>query len=123
MLVRAVVLGSAMGYLAMPGCVGDRRKVIGSRCGRHLPQLSSSERNADKRSAHDVLNQLTKRRSFSGLVTEKIIESIDDILFQSLKEGGKQYPTATKERVVVLGSGWGSHALLRPLTRNDMTSL
>lgn len=113
-LVSAVVLGSATSYLTTHCRVGIRRKVTGSRCGRHLPQLSS-ERN---RPVQDVLNQLTKRRSFSGLVKEKIVESIDDIFFDSLKGGGEQSPPATKERVVVLGSGWGSHALLSAIDAN-----
>ena len=68
-----------------------------------------------------VLEKLGKERSFAQVVLDKAVEVVDDIIFSSSssssssdKSGGapRSSNSATKERVVVLGSGWGAQAFL-----------
>ena len=67
-----------------------------------------------------VLEKLGKERSFAQVVLDKAVEVVDDIIFSSSsssssdESGGapRSSNSATKERVVVLGSGWGAQAFL-----------
>ena len=87
----------------------------------------------------DLINTLTQKRSYFDIVTERIIQSIDDYqLYNKIKQSNDRYtkdPIAyaakkksflqnkLTEKVVILGTGWGSHAFLKTVdaSKYDIT--
>ena len=71
----------------------------------------------------ELLSSLKGRRSYVSIVVERFMQSVDDWQMTSrakeAAEGRDQAdastPAAPRERVVVLGSGWGAHSLLKSL--------
>ena len=76
-----------------------------------------------------VLEKLGKERTFAQVVLDKAVEVVDDIIFSSSDsdDGPALSPSASasalKEKVVVLGSGWGAQAFLSGVdaTKFDVT--
>jgi len=77
-----------------------------------LSDLSAKELKSFGVVPDSLREKLTQEVSFIGQLANKVIETIDDAYFGSLEE-----PTyeGKKEKVVVLGSGWGSHAFVSSL--------
>jgi hypothetical protein len=77
-------------------------------------------------------DSLKTKRSYISIVAERLVQSIDDYqvskkiteaLEKSRLKTEVPQNVQTKEKVVVLGSGWGSHAFLKTIdsTRYDVT--
>jgi hypothetical protein len=79
----------------------------------------------------DFIASLKVRRPYISILAERLMQTVDDYqLSQTLK---KSFPTSTtrlpntevslKERIVVLGTGWGGHAFLKTIdaTKYDVT--
>mmetsp|Transcript_1830 Transcript_1830/g.3984 ORF Transcript_1830/g.3984 Transcript_1830/m.3984 type:complete len:560 (-) Transcript_1830:365-2044(-) len=60
-----------------------------------------------------LLKDLVKPRPYAAVVTQKFIENVDDFLV-SLRQrpSARGAEKGKRERIVVLGTGWGSHAFL-----------
>ena len=75
------------------------------------------------------LQQLTSKRSYIRIIAERLIQSIDDNqLANSLKEKYERLdfvkkPDDALEKIVILGTGWGSHSFLKTVdaTKYDIT--
>eukprot|EP01036_Dinobryon_divergens_P028500 gene28500-37453_t len=74
--------------------------------------------------SQDILTSLKSTRSYFSILVERFAQSIDDFQVADsakkaayvLNSGYFQPPSASlgkKERIVVLGSGWGSHSFLK----------
>mmetsp|Transcript_29962 Transcript_29962/g.68035 ORF Transcript_29962/g.68035 Transcript_29962/m.68035 type:complete len:480 (+) Transcript_29962:152-1591(+) len=79
----------------------------------------------------DFIASLKVRRPYLSILTERLMQTVDDYQLSQLMK--KSFPTAstrlsvaevqTKERIVVLGTGWGGHAFLKTIdaTKYDVT--
>ncbi|CAM9925329.1 unnamed protein product, partial [Discosporangium mesarthrocarpum] len=64
---------------------------------------------------------MKKERPYLSQLAEKTAEVLDDILFSAPtnpKESQPLQPEAFRPKVVVLGTGWGSHAFLKSVNGN-----
>jgi len=124
-VVGASLLSSIAGYWASPGRSWDLKvKSRSSRFNRQRQRLESTEGNDASGPGIDTMKRLTELRSFNSIVIDKVIEAVDDVIFDSWKHNSESVPhSGVKERVVILGSGWGAHAFVSSLdaSRYDAT--
>lgn len=63
----------------------------------------------------EVLQKLEQERPFQRVILDKAVEIVDDLIFGHGVGDGAALPTTTREKVLVLGSGWGAQAYLSGL--------
>jgi hypothetical protein len=77
-------------------------------------------------SDEEFLAELLKERSYLSVVTEKAVETLDSAFAAATKLIGKApaKPVAVqKPKVVILGSGWPSHAYSRDIEQARLTAI
>ncbi|CAM9427994.1 unnamed protein product [Chrysoparadoxa australica] len=109
----------------------DLRKTLAEKNedleGRNIPTSTLKEFVYDNDAA--LLEELRKDRPYFSVVAEKAAEAFDSILSVQKDDQGTGAPTTPvktdKPRIVILGTGWGSHAMLKSIdaTKYDVTTV
>ena len=64
----------------------------------------------------ELLTRLKTRRPYLSIVAERLMQAVDDSQqSRRIKKSGEEFGTnkSKRERIVVLGTGWGGHAFLK----------
>ena len=88
----------------------------------YFPDIEDGQKSFEVK--QEFLNSLQSRRSYISILVERFAQSIDDFQLASQTKRGNynkngyalDVDSRLKERIVVLGSGWGSHSFLKVLS-------
>jgi hypothetical protein len=86
------------------------------------PPMTTESLEEFNRVDEETMARLKTKRAYVSILTEKLFQTIDD--FQLKAASLDRIPSpATRERIVVLGSGWGSAAFLKTIdaTKYEVT--
>jgi hypothetical protein len=71
----------------------------------------------------ELMKEVLKDRSYFSVLAEQVTNAVDEILEPLGRKGGDAQPNSdpnkTKPRVVVLGTGWASHAFLSSIDAEE----
>lgn len=85
-----------------------------SRLDISAPSSSDGSYNLDK----ELLTRLKSKRPYLSILTERLMQSVDDYQQASrIKKSGIEFGSnkSKREKIVVLGTGWGGHAFLKTI--------
>ena len=67
----------------------------------------------------ELLTRLKSKRPYLSIVTERVMQAVDDYQQASrIKKSGIEFgsnKSDKREKIVVLGTGWGGHAFLKTI--------
>lgn len=61
------------------------------------------------------IESFKEKRSYISIITERLVQTIDDYQVSAKVKSDVVGKSAKKERIVVLGTGWGAHAFLKSI--------
>ena len=99
---------------------GNEEEIRGALKEKLMTPPSSSKESLENFILPDdaTMSALTSKRSYVSIILERLFQTLDDFQLAKKRQGVRKRDldaSIIREKIVVLGSGWGSHAFLKTI--------